>query len=217
MTLLVDVFWSMRSPYCYLALDRLLALRNAYDVTLHVRVVYPMAIRNPAFFESAPKHYRPYHLLDSQRVAEFLGIPYRRPVPDPIVHDMETNTFAVEQPYIHRLTRAAAGAAEGGRGLEFQNQVMRLLWDGRTYDWDTGSHLTDAIQRAGLDAIELLTAVDADPARFERIVEDNHIAQDAAGHGGVPLFVFEGEPFFGQDRLELLVWRLNQRGLQRRR
>jgi len=29
----------------------------------------------------------------------------------------------------------------------------------------------------------------------------------------VPTLVFDGEPFFGQDRFELLVWRLEQRGL----
>jgi 2-hydroxychromene-2-carboxylate isomerase len=32
----------------------------------------------------------------------------------------------------------------------------------------------------------------------------------------VPTFVFDGEPFFGQDRFELLVWRLGQHGLTRR-
>jgi len=32
----------------------------------------------------------------------------------------------------------------------------------------------------------------------------------------VPTMVFEGEPFFGQDRLDLLVWRLEQHGLARR-
>jgi len=38
--------------------------------------------------------------------------------------------------------------------------------------------------------------------------------QDAAGHWGVPLMVFEGEPFFGQDRVDALLWRMEQRGLQ---
>jgi hypothetical protein len=28
--------------------------------------------------------------------------------------------------------------------------------------------------------------------------------------------VFEGEPFFGQDRIDLLRWRMEQRGLRRR-
>ena len=39
----------------------------------------------------------------------------------------------------------------------------------------------------------------------------------AAGHWGVPTMVFDGEPFFGQDRLDLLVWRMRQAGLQERR
>jgi 2-hydroxychromene-2-carboxylate isomerase len=29
----------------------------------------------------------------------------------------------------------------------------------------------------------------------------------------VPLFVFEHEPFFGQDRLEHMIWRMRQHGL----
>jgi 2-hydroxychromene-2-carboxylate isomerase len=44
----------------------------------------------------------------------------------------------------------------------------------------------------------------------------NEAAQKNAGHWGVPLFVFEDEPFFGQDRLEHLIWRMKQRGLQER-
>jgi hypothetical protein len=28
--------------------------------------------------------------------------------------------------------------------------------------------------------------------------------------------VFEDEPFFGQDRIDLLIWRMQQRGVQRR-
>ena len=35
-------------------------------------------------------------------------------------------------------------------------------------------------------------------------------------HTGVPLFVFEGEPFFGQDRMDMLIWRLKQHGLTER-
>ena len=35
----------------------------------------------------------------------------------------------------------------------------------------------------------------------------------AAGHWGVPTMVFEGEPFFGQDRFDHLVWRMAQKGL----
>ena len=36
------------------------------------------------------------------------------------------------------------------------------------------------------------------------------------GGRGVPTLVFENEPFFGQDRLDLLLWRLKQSGLKKR-
>ena len=72
----------MRSPYCYLALDRLLEIRERFDVEIKVRVVYPLAIRQPDFFKvRASKHYRSYNLLDTQRWSQYLKVPFRRPVP----------------------------------------------------------------------------------------------------------------------------------------
>lgn len=32
MTLALDLYWSFRSPYCYLALDRILGLTRAYEL-----------------------------------------------------------------------------------------------------------------------------------------------------------------------------------------
>ena len=40
--------------------------------------------------------------------------------------------------------------------------------------------------------------------------------QRDGGHYGVSLMVFDGEPFFGQDRFDQLVWRMTQKGLVRR-
>ena len=136
--------------------------------------------------------------------------------PDPIAQDMQTNEIATEQPLIKRLTHLAAAAVEAGAGLEFQDQVMRLIWDGRTDGWNDGNHLADAIGRAGLSPQSLENAITADPQHFERIIEANQAGQLEAGHTGVPLFVFQGEPFFGQDRFDLLVWRLHQNGLSLR-
>jgi 2-hydroxychromene-2-carboxylate isomerase len=45
----------------------------------------------------------------------------------------------------------------------------------------------------------------------------NEKAHAASGHWGVPTFVFENEPFFGQDRIDLLIWRMASKGLTRRR
>ena len=63
---------------------------------------------------------------------------------------------------------------------------------------------------------ELSGAVDANPERYAGIVAQSQTDQRAAGHWGVPMMVFGGEPFFGQDRIDQLVWRLKQAGLQER-
>ena len=50
MTLNVDLYWSFRSPYSYLATGRIVAMAAAYDVDVAVRVVRPIAIRDPNIF-----------------------------------------------------------------------------------------------------------------------------------------------------------------------
>ena len=208
-----DLFWSFRSSYCYLALDRILGLSRDHGVDVVVRPVYPMAVRQPNFFNKTNPLYRPYHTLDSHRVAESLGVPFRRPLPDPIRMDMETSEIAPEQPYIYRLTRLGMAAAMAGRGLEFLDHVSRILWDGTVDGWDEGTHLADAMTRAGLESGKIEAAVAAEPEKFDAAIEKNQTAHQAAGHWGVPLMVFEGEPFHGQDRIDLLVWRMRQNGL----
>ncbi len=76
--------------------------------------------------------------------------------------------------------------------------------------------MADAAERAGLDLDEMEESIDADPAHFDAVIEDNQQALQAAGHWGVPTFVFEDEPFFGQDRMDVLLWRLRQHGLVER-
>ena len=46
--------------------------------------------------------------------------------------------------------------------------------------------------------------------RLDAAIKANEAAQREGGHYGVPLMVLDGEPFFGQDRVEQLVWRLEQ-------
>ncbi len=213
MTFSIDLFWSLRSPYCYLALDRLLALAENQNVEINVRLIYPIAVRMPDFFKTANPLYRPYHTLDSHRVAENLGIPFRRPIPDPIPMDMETGIPEKEQPYIFRLTRLGQAAVMAGKGLEFLDHVSRILWDGSVDGWYDPPHLADAMMSAGLDAEKLERDIAAAPEKFDAAIEENQKAHTAAGHWGVPLMVFDAEPFYGQDRVELLIWRLREKGL----
>jgi 2-hydroxychromene-2-carboxylate isomerase len=216
MPLAIDVFWSFRSPYSYLATPRLVALAAEYDLDVHVRPVLPIAVRIPGFFATVNPLWPPYLLRDTMRIAQHLGIDYGWPRPDPIVQDYATRQVAAEQPYIHRLTRLGVAAAERGRGLPFIAEVSQVLWNGKIAGWHEGAYLADASARAGLDLAELDAIVSRDAARFDAAIAKNQEDHLAAGHWGVPTMVFQGEPFFGQDRLDLLVWRLEQHGLSKR-
>lgn len=217
MTLKVDLFWSFRSPYSYLALAKAVPLTRRYDLAIVARPVYPLAVRVPDFFKRTNPQFAAYVQRDAVRVAAWLDVPFRFPRPDPVVQDMKTLEVAAEQPRIRRLTRLGAAAQEAGRGLAFIDEISCVLWGGKVDEWDQGDHLAGAAARAGLDLATLDTAITADPDRYEAIIAENERAHARSGHWGVPTFVFEGEPFFGQDRIDLLVWRLKQKGLGERK
>ncbi|MDH4002115.1 MAG: hypothetical protein OEU52_12710, partial [Xanthomonadales bacterium] len=42
----ISVFWSMRSPYSYLVLNRLVYLNSNYNVKLNIRPILPVAVRS---------------------------------------------------------------------------------------------------------------------------------------------------------------------------
>ena len=212
----VDVFWSFRSPYSYLATKRLRGLQDKWEARIRPRPVYPIAIRTPDFFANAPDQWVGYLLKDVFRLSQYLERPIGQLQPDPVVMDMATREIAPDQPHIHRLTRLGILACEVSdeTGWAFMDEVSSVIWSGQK--WTEGTVLADAVARAGLD----LAALDARQAdetdRLEAEIDANQTAQNEGGHWGVPLMVFEGEPFFGQDRIDLLEWRLEKAGVARR-
>jgi len=216
MTLEVEAFWSFRSPYSYLATPRMAEIAARYDVDLKVRPVYPLAVRVDGFFERQDPRWPMYVVRDCFRTAQMLGMTFGPPRPDPIVMDMRTREIPKEQPYIRRLTHLGQVAVERGRGIPFICEVSKLIWSGEVQGWDQGDHLARATERAGLDLAELDAVVAAEGDRLEAAIQASHARMDEVGHWGVPTFVFKDEPFFGQDRLETLVWRLKQNGLTER-
>jgi 2-hydroxychromene-2-carboxylate isomerase len=216
MTLSVDLFWSFRSPYSYLATPRLVEIQREYDLNINVRPVYPLAVRSGEFFGQVNPMWIPYLLRDTFRLSQMLGLPYAWPRPDPVVTDPMTRAATPNQPYIHRLTRLGCAAAETSHGLEFLNEVSRTIWSGQNENWHEGDHLAQAAKRAGLNLAELDTKITANPDKYEAIIQANQKAHADSGHWGVPTMAFNGEPFFGQDRLDVLLWRLKQNGLQPR-
>lgn len=209
----VDVYWSFRSPYSYLVTTDLLQLEKDFDVDVNLRVVLPIAIRaKAALFDASNRKPTQYILMDWERRAAFLGRPHAWPNPDPVVQDYETMVVSDDQPHIFRLSKLGVEAQRRGRGIAFAAEVSRLVFGGTT-NWHAGDHLAKAAAACGFN-LEDMESATSDGDHLEEI-ERNQAALEQAGHWGVPTMVVRGEPFFGQDRIETLRWRLDRLGLSK--
>ena len=83
MMLTADLYFSFRSPYSYLSVGRYRAMSEKFNLTLALRPVYPLAIRQPDFFEKNHPNWLSYTIRDMMRVAQFHDIPFGAPRPGP--------------------------------------------------------------------------------------------------------------------------------------
>jgi len=193
----VDVFWSMNSPYCYCALDRILALHQRGDVDVVLRLVLPGILRNAAKFAAATKVEERYFEIDAPRTAAFLGLPFGMPRPWP-TELMPGTTFRAgpDQSRCMRLYHLTAAADEAGEGWAFLDQVMRLVFDGSTENWHHDDRMGPAIARAGLDMAALDARAAEAGADYDALFEANDVLLRETGHWGPPTFGYRGEPFY---------------------
>ncbi|MBB6520869.1 2-hydroxychromene-2-carboxylate isomerase [Pseudoteredinibacter isoporae] len=214
MSLVIDLFFSFRSPYSYLVTPAALEIKTNYDVDIQLRPVLPLAVRQRDFFDPDNLKRGIYILKDWPRRAEMMGLPHAWPKPDPIVTDLETFQATEEQPYIYRLVHLGVEANRRGRGLEYAAEVSRVIFGG-TENWDQGDHLAKAAERAGLNLASMDAAIEESPQSYQQEVELNQTNLEICGHWGVPTFGINGEPFFGHDRIDSVCFELDKLGLRR--
>ena len=51
MTIHVDLYYTMRSPYCYLSTPQLRELVTEYELEFDLKPVYPLAVSDPSFYD----------------------------------------------------------------------------------------------------------------------------------------------------------------------
>ena len=215
MTLTADLYFSFRSPYTYLAMPKWRAAMARYDLDIVLRQVYPLAIREPTFFERNHPNWLRYTFMDVWRLAARDGVPMLPPRPDPIVQDIATRQIAAEQPYIFPVVRMGQVATRRGRGFAFADAVSQMIWGG-TENWHSDANLSAAAEAAGLDFATLQAEARDDAEALDAQIAANQAALEGAGHWGVPTLVFNGEPFFGQDRIDLAIAKMQSAGLETR-
>jgi 2-hydroxychromene-2-carboxylate isomerase len=178
----VDFFFSFRSPYSYLAAPRAFALGDRPGVEVVYRGVIPMAMRGQA----VPAAKRVHTLRDVKREAVRLGMPFGR-IHDPIGEGAM------------RCLLVAQHAVDAGRERAFVLAASRAIW-AQAVDVAADRGLREVCERAGLDWDACRAAL-ADPVMRARVDADTE-ALATLDHWGVPVFVVEGELFWGQDRIE---------------
>jgi 2-hydroxychromene-2-carboxylate isomerase len=175
------LYWSARSPYSYLVLERTFRLADAFGVPLDIRPVLPMVMRGLA----VPFAKRIYIVQDTKREAELLGLAFGRAV-DPLGP-------AVERCYaLFRHARAA------GRERALVLEFARGVWS-QAEDAASDRGLRAIVERSGLDWETARPHLD-DPG-WRDMAEANRQEMRALGFWGVPGARYGDVSAWGQDRL----------------
>jgi 2-hydroxychromene-2-carboxylate isomerase len=175
-------FCSLRSPYTYLAVPRVVDLARCYAARLRIRFVLPMVMRGLP----VPREKRLYILRDAKREAERLGVPFGR-IADPVGVPTERG-LAV----LHHATAA-------DKGPQFLWSFLRGVW-AEGIDAGSDSGLRRIAARAGLGATVVSTALG--DQSWREVAGRNREEMLALGLWGVPSCRVDDRPArWGQDRL----------------
>ena len=213
----IDLYFSYRSPYSYLILPRMLKLKEKYDIEINFKVVYPIAIRMPEWFEG--KNFFTFFffkMIDMRLQAKKLGIPFTSKLkPDPIRQNIMTGKISSHQPYIFDICHLGQMAQMKGVGMEFAFEVSSLIFGG-VENWNTDENLSEAAKKVGLDLNQLRESVNVHEEEIIGQIKQNQVDQLNAGHHGVPLTVIGDKHFFGQDQFDKIMETLKENGLRER-
>jgi 2-hydroxychromene-2-carboxylate isomerase len=188
-----ELWFSFRSPYSYLALERIEAVLAPYGVPLVLKPIAPMVARGLP----VPGVKRLYIVRDAKREADRLGIAFGE-LCDPLGKGID-NCLAI-----------ANWAAQRGQLMAFSRSAMRGIW-AEALDVSEYVDLRHIVERAGLPWDEVRAALgDPEAARTAQA----HATELAVySLWGVPSIRCGDFIAWGQDRLALLADRLRRHAL----
>ena len=189
---IVEYYFTPVSPWTYLGHARFLALATAAGVPVEYKPtdygkVFPISGGLP-LAKRAPQR-QAYRLFELKRWSALLDLPLN---PHP-------KFFPVSADLASRLIVAAdQDGADVGR---LMSGIMRAIWVEERNVADAATLIAIA-DTAGLDGRALLGAAETDTvkAAYDAHSEDAIAAQVF----GAPTYIYRGEPFWGQDRLDFL-------------
>lgn len=196
MTISVDYYFSVASPWAYLGSARFIEMvrRHGANVTvLPIELTRVFAESGGTSFAQRAPQRKQYRQLELARWSSWLKVPVT----------VAPRFYPVDRQPASCLLIAAREADLPV--LELSHRVLRAIWheERNIADWDT---LLALALEAGLDGTTLVEAAQS-PAiarQFERDT-DRAICGNVFGS---PAYVVDGEMYWGQDRLDFVEDRL---------
>jgi 2-hydroxychromene-2-carboxylate isomerase len=201
MAVTIEAYYDFRSPYAYFANHRIREGSFVLPVPaewfwrpVSIDVLLNLEMGRDAWAAyidplSPPK--RAHLLADVRRNAAFYNAPLRAPKP----------------PRPNSIPALCTAALLDPEGREvFRNAVFDALWQ-QQRDIADPNVLEECVTRAGGDPGLVKQAFT--PEARDALADETRRAY-ARGVFGVPSFVCNDEVFFGNDRLDMLAWRLGQ-------
>lgn len=194
MSKICQYYFALHSPWSYLGHARFVSLARQHGVQVDVRPVdlgkvfgvsggLPLAKRAP--------QRQAYRLTELARWSQFLGAPM----------NLQPKFFPVSPEAASKLVIAARLALGVEAALNLAEAIMRGLWaeEKNIGDADTLAQIANSCE---LDGRALMKTADTGgvQAEYDRNTEE----ATAANVFGSPWYVFEGEGYWGQDRLDFL-------------
>jgi 2-hydroxychromene-2-carboxylate isomerase len=191
----VKMYSDFKSPFAYLAFEPGLALEKRYQVKVSWKP-FQLRIKDKGQRSIYSEYKTRYSYLDARRWAKPRGLVIR------------------SQLKVYDTRIALIGglfAQKHGQLLPFNLKVYELFWK-RELVPDDADQVATLVANFGLSADEYRGYLASEGAvEYDRLQEEA-----AADHVfGVPIFVFENEPFWGYDRIPMLEERLVEAGLVR--
>jgi carboxymethylenebutenolidase len=194
MTEIVDYYLSLNSPWTYLGHQHLSELTDAYGLSVNVHpvdfggIIFPATGGLPLPKRSPQR--QAYRLVELERWREYLGVPL----------NIQPKFWPANE-VLGACMVLAAGQSGGGAALLLAGALLRAVWaeDRDIADRDT---LRAIASECGLDADALMAQANTDEMAKRRIAESEQAVE--RGVFGAPFYICMGQPFWGQDRLDML-------------
>jgi len=192
----LKMYSDYKSPYAYLAFDPAFELARRYDVRLRW-IPFQLRIKGKRERSEYSEFKVRYSYMDARRFANQRGgIVLKGPLK------------------VYDTTPALIGglfAERHGRLVDYSREVYARFFR-RELEADHADAVAALLAELGLSGDAYRTYLEGEGrAAYDRAQAEAH-----ADHVfGVPLFLFRGEQFWGNDRIELLESRLREAGLAR--